>query len=52
MLSIQYEEHCMRCHRLEFDERFPKQVVPHDEPAVVHTFLEEYVHPATVSTAC
>jgi predicted CXXCH cytochrome family protein len=39
MLSIQYEEHCMRCHRLEFDERFPKQVVPHDEPAVVHTFL-------------
>lgn len=39
MLPIRYEQHCQRCHVLEFDPRFPKQSVPHDEPAVIHTFL-------------
>ena len=36
---IAYETHCMRCHTLEFDPRFPKQPVPHAEPATIHTFL-------------
>ncbi len=39
MLPITYETHCMRCHTLEFDPRFPKQPVPHAEPATIHTFL-------------
>jgi predicted CXXCH cytochrome family protein len=38
-LPIRYETHCMRCHTLEFDPRFPKQPVPHAEPATIHTFL-------------
>jgi hypothetical protein len=39
MRPIRYEEHCMRCHPLEFDERFPTQAVPHAAPTVVHAFL-------------
>jgi hypothetical protein len=39
MQPIAYEAHCMRCHRLEFDERFPRQVVPHEAPPVVQAFL-------------
>jgi predicted CXXCH cytochrome family protein len=40
MIPITYEKRCMRCHPLEFDERFPKQVVPHSTPEVVHAFLD------------
>ena len=39
MLPIRYEQHCQRCHALEFDPRFPKLSVPHAEPAAIHTFL-------------
>jgi hypothetical protein len=41
MQPIVYEKNCQECHarELEFDERFPKQPVPHDEPEKVHTFL-------------
>lgn len=38
-LPITYETHCLRWHPLEFDPRFPKQPVPHAEPATIHTFL-------------
>ena len=39
MLPIRYEKHCSKCHRLEFDERFPERVVPHDELGVIHSYL-------------
>jgi hypothetical protein len=39
MLPVVYETHCQQCHALEFDARFPQQVVPHDAPEVVQAFL-------------
>lgn len=37
--SINYEQQCARCHQLFFDERID-QPAPHDDPAVVRTFVE------------
>jgi len=39
LLPISYPKHCADCHPLDFDGRFPDQVVPHDKPAIVHAFL-------------
>lgn len=42
MRSITYGEHCMRCHLLEFDERFPQQIVPHGkQPEEMRKFLRD-----------
>ena len=34
---IVYEQHCQRCHRLDFDPREPE--APHERPEIVHAFL-------------
>ena len=39
LMPISYARHCADCHPLDFDGRFPDQVVPHDKPAIVHAFL-------------
>jgi FHA domain-containing protein len=31
MRPIKYERDCMRCHRLDFDERLPEKTVPHGQ---------------------
>jgi hypothetical protein len=36
---VSYPKHCADCHPLDFDGRFPDQVVPHDKPAIVHAYL-------------
>jgi hypothetical protein len=41
MQPIAYEKHCAACHALEFDPRFPRQIVPHAEPKVIHAFLAQ-----------
>ncbi len=41
ILPIDYTEHCSQCHPLEFDERFPGQVVEHGaQPEVIQEFLK------------
>ena len=41
MLPIDYTEHCSQCHPLEFDERFPGQVVDHGtQPEGIQEFLK------------
>jgi hypothetical protein len=40
MRPITFEEHCMQCHQLQFDPRFPRQTVPHEPFETVHTFLQ------------
>lgn len=40
MRPITFEEHCMSCHQLQFDPRFPQQTVPHEPFETVHTFLD------------
>jgi len=41
MLPITYTEHCAECHRLEFDNRFPGQVVDHgNQPEDIQEFLK------------
>jgi predicted CXXCH cytochrome family protein len=41
MSPINYTEHCSQCHRLEFDERFPGQVVDHGtQPEGIQEFLK------------
>jgi predicted CXXCH cytochrome family protein len=41
MLPINYTEHCSQCHPLEFDERFPGQVVDHGtQPEGIQEFLK------------
>ncbi len=42
MAPVRYAQHCAACHPNTFaDDRFPPSiVVPHDTPAVVHTFLK------------
>jgi len=39
MQPLAYDKHCMVCHPLDFDARFPDTTVPHTKPAVVHAFL-------------
>jgi hypothetical protein len=42
MTPPRYEKACARCHPLDFDaSRFPDEVVPHAEPALVRGFLRE-----------
>ena len=54
MVSPRFVENCAGCHLLDFDKRFGQEQVPHDEPDVVHAFLEkrfsEYIatHPSEV----
>jgi predicted CXXCH cytochrome family protein len=41
MLPINYTEHCSQCHPLEFDERFPGQLVDHGtQPEGIQEFLK------------
>lgn len=41
ILPIDYTEHCSQCHPLEFDNRFPGQVVGHGvQPEVIQEFLK------------
>jgi hypothetical protein len=39
MLPLAYDKHCIACHPLDFDGRFPDSVVPHTKPPVVRAFL-------------
>jgi len=41
MLPIVYEQHCERCHTLEFDPRFGDKAVPHGDPEIIREFLEK-----------
>lgn len=41
MAPIQFAKHCVVCHPLDFDARFPGLVVPHDRPGIVHAFLRD-----------
>jgi len=42
MAPITYTEHCAQCHPLEFDERFPGQVVQHGkQPEGIQDFLKD-----------
>ena len=38
MAPITYEQHCLSCHELQFDERFAAPV-PHKTPEIVHAFV-------------
>lgn len=55
MQPINYEKHCMECHRLEFTARMPGVVVPHEKVEVVIEYaqdrLSQYVveHPEVVN---
>ena len=50
MLPIDYTEHCSQCHPLEFDERFPGQVVDHGtQPEGIQDFLKTTSSRRTVS---
>lgn len=41
ILPIDYTEHCSQCHPLEFDNRFPGQVVEHgNQPDIIQEFLK------------
>jgi hypothetical protein len=41
ILPINYTEHCSQCHPLEFDERFPGQLVEHGtQPEGIQEFLK------------
>lgn len=41
MQAIQYEKHCLVCHPLLFDARFPGLAVPHEKVEVVIPFVRE-----------
>lgn len=38
MAPVTYAKHCVACHGLQFDKRFPESA-PHDTPQVIHPFL-------------
>ena len=42
MQTVNMEEHCASCHRLEFDPADPQRQVPHGNPDVVVRTLQEY----------
>ena len=39
MKPVAFARHCVACHPLDFDGRFPDAVTPHDTPALVHAYL-------------
>jgi len=39
MRPIKYDDHCARCHSLQFDPDYPKLLVPHRDADKVHDFL-------------
>ena len=53
MRPIRYEDHCARCHSLQFDPDFPKLLIPHRDADKVHNFLRslkaQYLDYATVN---
>jgi hypothetical protein len=57
MAAPKFVENCAGCHLLDFDKRFAQEQVPHDNPDVVHEFLQkrftEYIaaHPGEVHEA-
>ena len=50
MRPVNYEKNCMRCHLLDFDERFPGRTVPHGQQLeevnrfLRATYAEYYLH--------
>jgi hypothetical protein len=42
MKPIAMEQHCSRCHRMEFDPNNPNRQIPHGEPNLVILTLKEY----------
>jgi predicted CXXCH cytochrome family protein len=42
MLPISMEQHCRRCHLLEFDADAPGREVPHGNPELARLTIEEY----------
>ena len=42
MKPIAMEQHCSRCHRMEFDPNNPNRQIPHGEPKLVILTLKEY----------
>lgn len=36
-ITVNFKQHCQRCHRLTFDDRYPKEEVPHGgDPTIVY----------------
>lgn len=42
MKPIRFEQACQRCHQLDFDAGAPDRQLPHGDPEMVTTALEEY----------
>ncbi|HEY6306914.1 MAG TPA: cytochrome c3 family protein [Candidatus Angelobacter sp.] len=53
MAPVTYEQHCLSCHALQFDQRFTAPV-PHKTPEIVHAFVvqqfQDYIagHPEAI----
>ncbi|HEY3789201.1 MAG TPA: hypothetical protein VGL71_10115, partial [Urbifossiella sp.] len=40
MQPIRYQDHCARCHSLQFDQQLPGLLIPHRDPDKVYDFLQ------------
>ncbi len=40
MQPVRYQDHCARCHSLQFDQELPELLIPHRDPEKVYDFLQ------------